>query len=61
MFTKEQLEAAYKDFKNVAVIEPAKPRRGEKTFNLDKALYNRPERRGTVRGRGYVSPGDRTI
>ena len=60
MFTENQLAAAYKKFSGpYVVLEAAKPRKAEITFNLDKALYNRPERRGDSRRRDYVTPMER--
>lgn len=60
MFSKEQLAEAYQNFNGtVTVIKAAKARKAEKTFNLDKALYNRPERRGDSRRRAYVAPIER--
>jgi hypothetical protein len=43
----------------ITECKPARPRKGEKTFTLDKALYNRPERRGDSRRRSYVSTNER--
>ena len=45
----------------ITVCKPAKPRKCEITFNLDKALFNRPERRGDSRRRSYVSTIERTV
>ena len=45
----------------ITVCPTKKPRKGEKTFNLDKALFNRPERRGDSRRRSYVATIERTV
>jgi hypothetical protein len=60
MFNENQLAAAYRKFTGEVIeLAPAKPRKEEITFNLDKALYNRPERRGDSRRRDYVTPMER--
>jgi hypothetical protein len=45
----------------ITVCPTKKPRKAEITFNLDKALFNRPERRGDSRRRSYVATIERTV
>ena len=61
MFTKEQLEAAYQNYKGpVAVVKMAKPRPNEKTFRNNKySVYNMGRLAAGLGSRGFSATVDK--